>query len=196
MVLEACVEVGLRVPEDVGVVGVDNDPVICDFSTPPLSSVSRNDRRVGRQAAVLLHHLMTDARPPGRPTLVPPESVVSRRSTETVAIEDPVVAAVVERIQQHLSEPFRVESLLDCAHLCRRRLEQRFRRSLGSTPAVFLNSLRVERAKRLLAEPKQASLTQIAAACGFSDLRRFRLVFRRLAKRTPAEFRRAVRELS
>jgi transcriptional regulator GlxA family with amidase domain len=75
-------------------------------------------------------------------------------------------------------------------------LEQRFRDSLGSTPYAFINDLRVERAKRLLAEPNKTSLTEIAAACGFSDLRRFRLVFRRLAKLTPAQYRRTCREQS
>lgn len=196
MVLEACAEAGLRVPEDVGIVGVDNDPIVCEFSAPPLSSVARNDQEVGRQAAVLLHQLIKGAHRPKHPVLIPPRGVVPRRSTQTVAIEDPVVAALAERIRQHLGKPFGVEDLLAHAPLSRRRLEQRFRKSLGSTPYAFINTLRVEKAKSLLAEPNKTPLTAIAAACGFSDLRRFRLVFRRLAKQTPAEYRRACREHS
>jgi len=190
MLSEACAMIGLRVPEDVAIVGVDNDPIACEFSVPQLSSVSRNDRELGLQAASLLSQLLEGKRPSKLPILIPPDSVAARRSTETLVIEDPEIADVVQRIRGQLNEVFGVERLLRLSSLSRRQLEQRFRKSVGSPPYAFLNELRVERAKLLLVEPRKHTLTHIALACGFSELRRFRTVFRRLTKLSPAEYRR------
>lgn len=190
MLSEACTTMGLRVPEDVAIIGVDNDPVACEFCIPQLSSVSRNDRELGWQAARLLSQLLRGARPPKLPILIPPDGVVARRSTDALGIEDPEIAKLVHEIRGRLSEAFGVERLLRLSSLSRRQLEQRFQRSVGSPPYAFLNELRVELAKQLLAEPGKRTLTEVASECGFSELRRFRLVFRRLTKLSPAEYRR------
>jgi LacI family transcriptional regulator len=191
MIADACARLGLRVPEDVAVIGVDNDPVVCEFGHPPLSSVSRNDAEVGRRAAALLDRLMRGALPPKQPLLIAPDGVVARRSTQTLAIEDPHVAAAVRHIREHLHEPFGVERILGLSPVSRRRLEHRFRRSLGCTPYAFITRLRVERAKELLAGPEKRTLTEISTACGFSEPRRFRLVFQRQTGATPAHYRKA-----
>lgn len=190
MLREACRTIGLRVPEDVAIVGVDNDPIACEFGIPQLSSVSRNDWELGWQAANLLSQLLEGKRFPKLPILIPPDRVVARRSTDILAIEDPEIAAVVQQIRDHLNEVFGVERMLQLCPLSRRQLEQRFRRSVGTSPYVFLNELRVEKAKVLLAEPRKQTLSRIASQCGFSELRRFRAVFRRLTELSPAEYRR------
>jgi LacI family transcriptional regulator len=187
---EACAMIGLRVPEDVAIIGVDNDPIACEFCIPQLSSVSRNDRELGRQAANLLSQLLEGKRSLKLPILIPPDRVVARRSTDTLVIEDPEVAGVVQQIRDHLNEVFGVERILRLSPLSRRQLEQRFRRSVGSSPYAFLNELRVERAKTLLTESHKRTLTRIASECGFNELRRFRAVFRRLTRLSPAEYRR------
>lgn len=187
---EACAMIGLRVPEDVAIIGVDNDPIACEFCIPQLSSVSRNDRELGRQAANLLSQLLEGKRSLKLPILIPPDRVVARRSTDTLVIEDPEVAGVVQQIRDHLNKVFGVERILGLSPLSRRQLEQRFRRSVGSSPYAFLNELRVERAKTLLTESHKRTLTRIASECGFSELRRFRAVFRRLTRLSPAEYRR------
>ena len=192
MLSEACSMIGLRVPEDVAIVGVDNDPIACEFCIPQLSSVSRNDRELGWQAANLLSQLIEGKRPSKSPILIPPDRVVARRSTDTLVIEDREVAGIVQQIREHLNEVFGVERILRLSPLSRRQLEQRFRRSVGSPPYAFLNELRVERAKVLLAESRKRTLTAVASECGFSELRRFRMVFRRLTKLSPAEYRRNV----
>ena len=189
MVLDACQRLGLRVPEDIAVIGVDNDPVACEFCHPPLSSVSRNDREVGYQAARFLDGLIHGKVSKAESLLIPPDSVVQRKSSEVMAVEDPEVAAVVEAIRSRLHQPFGVEGILGNVSISRRRLEQRFRESLGRTPAVFLNEQRVERAKKLLAGKDRIALTTIAAACGFTELRRFRQVFQRVTGQSPADFR-------
>jgi len=187
---EACAMIGLRVPENVAIIGVDNDPIACEFCIPQLSSVSRNDRELGRQAAKLLSQLLEGKRYSKLQILIPPDRVVARRSTDTLVIEDPQVAGVVQQIRDHLNEVFGVERILGLSPLSRRQLEQRFRRSVGSSPYAFLNELRVERAKTLLTDSHKRTLTGIASECGFSELRRFRAVFRRLTRLSPAEYRR------
>jgi transcriptional regulator GlxA family with amidase domain len=111
-------------------------------------------------------------------------------SLQTLAIEDPLVALVVEKIRDHLGEVFGVERILSLTSLSRRQLEQRFLKRLGSAPCAFINELRVGRAKQLLTQPNKQSLSKIAAECGFSELRQFRQVFRRLTNASPAEYRR------
>jgi len=191
MLSEACAMMGLRVPEDVAIVGVDNDPIACEFCIPQLSSVSRNDWQLGWQAANLLSQLIEGKRPPKLPILIPPDGVVARRSTDTLVVEDPEIAEIVQLLRSQLNEVFGVERILRLTSLSRRQLEHRFRRSVGSPPYAFLNELRIERAKVLLAGPRKQTLTKVASECGFKELRRFRLVFRRLTKLSPAEYRRS-----
>jgi LacI family transcriptional regulator len=107
-----------------------------------------------------------------------------------LVIEDPEIAGVVQQIRDHLNEVFGVERILRLTPLSRRQLEQRFRKSVGSSPYAFLNEIRVERAKVLLADARKRTLTSVASECGFSELRRFRMVFHRLTGLSPAAYRR------
>jgi LacI family transcriptional regulator len=163
--------------------------VQCEFRIPQLTSVSRNDRELGWQAANL-SQLLEGKRSLKLSILIPSDCVVARQSTDTLVIEDPEVAEIVRQIRHHLDEVFGVERILRLSPLSRRQLEHRFRRSVGSSPYAFLNELRVERAKLLLAETHKRTLTTVARECGFSELRRFRMVFRRLTKWSPADYRR------
>lgn len=190
MVLEACARVGLRVPEDVAVVGVDNDLVACEFSRPALSSVDRDDRAHGRAAAEVLDQLMRGQRPGPAPILVKPGGVVTRASSDVLAIEDPDIAEVVVRARHHLGERFGVERLVAWTGFSRRTLETRFRRCLGWAPYEFLSRMRVERAKALLLSPDRRTLSRVAVECGFGELRRLRHVFKRVVGVGPGEFRR------
>jgi LacI family transcriptional regulator len=133
---------------------------------------------------------MARERAPARDLLIDPVGVVRRRSTDVLVVENPGVGRAVQYVREHLDESFGVEALLREARVSRRSLEQGFKRALGCTPHAFLCRARVDRAKDLLAKPKRMKLTEIAAACGFTDLRRFRLVFARCEGMTPAEYRR------
>ena len=191
MVNDACQRVGLRVPEDVAIIGSDNDPVACELCHPPLTSIARNEWQLGWEAARLLDRLMSRQSPPLPPPLrVPPEGVVARRSTDTLAVEDGPVAELTQYVRSHLHETFGVERLVERSKMSRRVLETRFKECLGRSPYTFIIAERVELACRLLAAPGKRTLTHIAAACGFSELRRFRIAFQRVAGVNPAEFRR------
>lgn len=189
MLLDACARRRLRVPEDVAVMGVDDDPVIGAFTRPTLTSVARNDLLVGRSAAELLDRLMAGAPAPAAPLLVPPDGVVERRSTAITAIDHPQLATAVADVEAHLDEPFGVERILAHVPLARRRVEALFQTHLGCTPYQFIARARVQRAQQLLARPGRSNLTTIARACGFNDLRHFRLLFTRVAGVSPRAWR-------
>ncbi len=193
VVVDLCRSLGLRVSHDVAVLGVDNDPTICEFCQPTLSSVSRSAWRNGYEAAALLDMLMAGKTPPSGEVLIPPDGVVARHSTDTVVIDEPHVAAAVHAMRDHLGETFGIEQVAAASAISRRQLELRFRRVLGCTPHEYLSRLRVERAKDLLTRPDRVKLEHVAKACGLASAERLRLVFRRVTGQTPADYRRSRR---
>ncbi len=187
---DECVRLGLDVPHDVAVLGVGDDLTACEFCQPSLSSVSPAARQVGYEAAAILDRLMAGQPAPERGLLIPPDSVVPRRSTDTLAVGDPNVSAAVHYMQDHVGEVFGIERVMKQVAVSRRRLHEQFQRLLNYTPYEYLCHLRVQRAKLLLAAPGQVKLRTIAVACGFSSPTRLRLVFQRVTGTTPAEYHR------
>lgn len=187
--VDECRRLGLRIPHDVAVVGLDNDPTLCEFCQPTLTSVSRNAWRVGYEAAAMLDCLMAGRTPPLPEVLIAPDGVVARQSTDTVAVEDPYVADAVHFIHEHLGQPFGVAQVVQAGRVSRRELETRFRQAVGSTPYDYICRVRVERAKQLLEAPEATKLHAVAVACGFSGVERMRLVFLRITGQTPADYR-------
>jgi len=194
MVLDACLRLGLRVPEDVALIGFENDEVACQFGQVPLSSVGRNSWGEGYEAAALLDRLMAGRRPPHRDIFIPPGGVVARRSTDMAAIEDPHVAAAVQFIREHLDQPLNVKVLEQHIAISHSYLYCHFKQCLNCTPHQYINRVRIQRAKELLADPDKQKLHHIARVCGFSETRRLRLVFRRLTGQTLGDYRRAISE--
>jgi LacI family transcriptional regulator len=190
MLVEACRQAGLRVPEDMAVLGVDNDQVACEFSDPPLSSIACDWYRVGFESARLLDGLIAGGKPPHADLLIDPKGVVRRRSTDVQIIDHPAVAKAAAYVREHVGENFGVEAMLRETRITRRNLELNFKRALGCTPHQYICRARVEHAKQLLLRPQRLKLTSIARQCGFHDLRRFRMVFRRVEGLSPIEFRR------
>lgn len=189
-VIEECDRLGLRIPHDVAVIGMENDPTLCEFCRPTLSSVSRNAWQMGIESAVMLDRLMDGLATPDD-VAIPPDGVVARQSTDTIAVEDPRLAAAVHFIHDHLGQPFGVSEVVQASGISRRQLETRFQRVLGCTPLDYLSRKRIERVKQLLAAPGRIKLHNVVKATGFSSVERMRLVFKRLAGTTPLEWRRA-----
>ncbi|OAM87512.1 hypothetical protein AW736_22735 [Termitidicoccus mucosus] len=190
MIVDACESIGLRIPEDVAVIGVDNDPSICQLSSISLTSIARNDWKIGWAAATVLDHAMAGHALDNELTLIEPERVVARKSTETLAIDDPLVAGLVAELREHLNKPFGVEWLMQRSNRSRRWLEVRFHQALGQPPLAIINNLRVAKACEMLrsASNKHMALTDIAAQCGFTDLRHFRIVFNKHTGMSPKKF--------
>jgi LacI family transcriptional regulator len=191
MVVDACRQLGLFVPHDVAVIGVNNDRLACEVSQPTLTSVALNAREIGYRAAQLLERLISGKRPPAGDVLVPPVGIVARESTDVVAVDDPDLNRAMRFIREHISQPFTVADLLSEVSVSRRWLEYRFRERFGRSPHEYICEARVERAKQLLVEAGCPPLEQIAKVCGCNGARSFRLVFHRLTGMTPSEYRRA-----
>ena len=187
-VIEECQRLGLRIPHDVAVIGMEDDPTLCEFCRPTLSSVSRDSWQLGFETATVLGRLMDGQEVPEE-VVVPPEGIAARQSTDTVAVDDPDVAAAVHFVHDHLNECFHVGRVLQAVSISRRQLENRFVRLLGCTPHDYLCQRRVERAKQLLCVPGRVKLHNVATACGFPSVNRLRLVFKRLTGMTPIEYR-------
>jgi LacI family transcriptional regulator len=190
MAAAACERLGLRVPGDVAILGVNNDELICETCDPPLTSVARNPERIGWEAAEMLDRLMTGKRLPAREVEVPPEGVVARASTDVNVIGDPVVSAAARLIQERAGQPLDIRHIVNGLPRSRRWLEQRFRDCLGMSPHEYLCRTRVKMAEALLAQPAKPLYKQVALQCGFHDARRLRIVFQRYVGMTPAEYRR------
>ena len=188
VLMDECQRLQLNVPHDVAVLGMDNDLTACEFCQPTLSSVSCAAWKIGYEAARMLHRLMDGRSVRELDVSVPPEGVVARRSTDTVAVEDPHVRAAVHFMRDHLHEPFGLERVLEHLDVSRRLLHERFQRLLGRPPYDYLCRLRIERATQLLSLPNRPKMRKIASECGFSSAARMRLVFQRIIGMSPLEY--------
>lgn len=187
---DACLRAGLRVPEQVAILGVDNDEVECEMAGVPISSISLATRRIGHRGAELLAGLMQGEAPPGGPIRVPPVGVVTRRSSDVFAIEDAHIAAALRYIHEHIADGIKVSDLLTVLPISRRELERRFNRRLGHSPHAEIRRAQIDRARKLLAET-DLPMSQVASASGLKESKRLSMVFRQQLGLSPTEFRRS-----
>jgi LacI family transcriptional regulator len=189
----ACDRRGLNVPQDVALVGTHNETVICNHPEPSLTSIDLGYERVGYQAAELLDEIMGGSAAPREPILIPPGELIPRRSSDSLAVEDEMVASALRFISEHSHEPIRVGHVAEHLHVARRTLERRFSKRLGRSIAAEIARLRVERAKRKLVETK-APIKSIAHEFGFAGSLQMAVVFKRIEGVTPSIYRRQRRK--
>ncbi|MGL6097049.1 MAG: XylR family transcriptional regulator [Fimbriiglobus sp.] len=192
-VLETCRQAGIAVPDEIGVIGVDNDELLCELCFPALSSVVPDTRMIGLEAGALLDDLMAGRPPPGGPIYVPPRDVVARSSTDALADADPVVVTSVRFIREHACDGIGVEDVLARVRCSRSTLERAFDRSVGHSPKAEINRVRVERIKHLLAATAYP-LIRVATMTGFEHPEYLSVFFRREVGQTPGQFRDAARQ--
>jgi LacI family transcriptional regulator len=187
-VLAACRRAGVAVPDEVAVIGVDADELLCELSDPPLSSVVPDTRHTGWLAAELLDALMAGR--PVRPDAhrIPPLGVTTRRSTDTLAVEDADLAAALRFIRENACAGITVADVVSRLPLSRRVLEARFLKVLGRTPHAEILRVRLGRVKALLARG-DLSLDTIARRTGFRHGEYLSAVFKRELGETPGQFR-------
>jgi LacI family transcriptional regulator len=186
--LDVCRDIDMPVPEEVAILGMGNDSVICETVRPTLSSLDVDARRVGYEAAKLLDRLMA-GNPASEAVYVAPSHVVTRQSTNLVAIDDPDVAQAVRLIRDSACSGIDVSRVADKVGLSRRALERRFRQCIGRSPKAEIMRVRIERAKTLMFQTDETS-ESIARNSGFSSLEYFTRVFRRMAGMKPQAYRR------
>jgi LacI family transcriptional regulator len=187
--VQLCHNRGLRVPQDVAVIAGDDEPMLCEYPAPSITSVDTGYERVGYEAARLLDAMMDKKPPPPEPIFVRPGGVVARASTDFFAVEDKTVAAALRYISAHSHESIGVGDVAQAANTSRRTLECRFREHLGRAVAEEIRRLRIERAKRQLAGTDE-TVKSIARDVGFVDTKRMNQVFRRELGITPTAWRR------
>jgi LacI family transcriptional regulator len=198
IVLDHCRNLGIQVPEQIAVIGVDNDPIVCNLAHPSITSVIPDARGAGQRAAELLDAWMLHC--PKRTTQGPPKSLAesillkplgieSRQSTDVTAVSSPDIAAAVRFIRDHACDGIDVSHVLQHVPLSRRKLEYQFVEATGTTPHEMIARVRMERVRRLLQET-DLSLEQIANCCGFEHPEYMHVVFKRRYHITPGQFRR------
>jgi len=190
VILELCEELNLSVPEQVAVLGIDNDQLTCEYSTPSLSSISRDPFACGVAAAELLHQFMLNRHPQNQNVLIPPGGVIQRQSTQRLYDADPLIREAITYVQNNLRRAFSISDISAQVKLSRRTLETRFRHKLGVTPRTYVLQQRINLAKSLLLQTHiYRSLSEIAYACGFNTIKAFRLGFKVQTGLTPALYR-------
>jgi LacI family transcriptional regulator len=191
-VLEACRSRGLRVPDEVAVVGVDNDELLCRLSTPLLSSVEQGAVRLGHEAAALLDAIMRGARPRQRRIVINPVGVVTRRSTDMLAVGDEIAARALDFIRANACRGIKVGDVVKAVMVSRSGLEVHFREALDHSVHTAIRKARAEQVARLLCETS-LSLKHIAGCTGFKSVQHMTAVFARIYGRPPGEHRRTAR---
>lgn len=192
-VLDACRNMDLAVPDEVAVLGVDNDALLCDVSWPPLSSVIPNTQRTGYEAAALLDSMLSGRQVSAQACLIPPVGVATRQSTDVLAVEDRQIAQAVRYIREHACEPINIEDVLKVVPLSRRLFESRFRKLLGHTPHEEITRVRMNRVKELLTGTK-LSLADIAERTGFEHVEYLSAAFKKKIGVSPNRYRAQNRE--
>jgi len=179
---------GVAVPEQVALLGVDNDQLQCEISMPMLSSIDLPYDALGYEAAARLH-LQLEGKPvPSGPMLFGPLGVVERQSTDVVAVADPVLASAASFIRAHACDPCTVDDVVNHIRKGRRWLEIQFVTRFGRTPHEEITRVRMERAKYLL-RTSSMSIQLIAAHCGYGMVQNFGRAFRESQDETPATYR-------
>jgi LacI family transcriptional regulator len=188
-ILDVCRELDIAVPEEVAVLGVDNDALLCELSDPPLSSVICNTRRTGIEAASLLDRMMNGEHVGSAPVLIEAVGVEVRQSTDILAINDPDVAAALRFIRENAYDGINVSSVLRQVPLSRRVLENRFHKIIGRTPHEEITRLKIDRIKELLTET-ELPLSEVAKRTGFEHDEYMSVFFRNAVGMPPGQYRR------
>lgn len=186
--LEACRLAQVEVPDEVAVLGVDNDALLCELSEPSLSSVVPDAMKTGYEAAALLDRMMMGEHVPPDIHLIEPQGIIPRQSTDVLAIEDKMVSDAIRFIRNHACDDINVGDVLKAIPLSRRVLEKRFVQALGHTPHDEILRVKINRVKQLLAETK-LPLSTISERVGFKHAEYMSVAFKRSTGLSPKTYR-------
>lgn len=187
-VLEACRTYHIHVPEEVAVIGVDNDEMLCQLSNPALSSIEQGAKQIGYQAAALLDRMMDGHRPRREDIVVPPIGVVTRKSTDVFSIEDRLAKQAMEYIRAHAHKGIAAANVVKVLGISRSTLDSRLRSSTGHSVHDIIRTVRLDRARYFVAETN-LGIKAIAANTGFKSVQHMTTLFGKAFGQTPAEYR-------
>lgn len=187
--IETCKAVDIRVPEETAILGADNDDLVCNLSLPPLSSIHVNYEHAGYEAAELLDKLMAGEKMNNQKIIALPTRIVTRQSTDILAIEDLEVANVIRFIREHCNEPIQVSDVVKSTTLSQRGLYDRFAKVIGRPIRAEITRIRCEEMGRLLLETNM-TVSQVAIKMGYYDDRHLSRYFKDEMGLTPRAYRR------
>ena len=187
--LDACRRIGVKVPDEVAVVSVDNDPVLCELASPPLSSLDQNVSRIGFEAAATLDRMMKGEDVPTENYFFAPGEVVTRLSSDVIAVDDRSLSAAMRYIRKNALGTIDVGGIAKAAGQSRRSLEKKFTEAFGISPMGKVHEMRLLNLKRLLLETDHP-LEYIARLSGFEYHEYMSRFFKKRTGTTPGQFRR------
>lgn len=187
-VIEACRNLGLEIPDQVSVIGVHNDDLVCELCDPPLSSVIPNARRAGYEAAGILARMMEGEKIPPQRLLIAPVGIAARQSTDVAAVDDPQLSRAVRFIREHACEGITVEDVLKAVPMSRTVFERRFKHALHYTPHAHILAVRIKQVQSLLATTG-LTLSAIAERTGFDHAEYMSVAFKRATGVSPGVYR-------
>jgi LacI family transcriptional regulator len=186
-VLETCERLGLSVPDQVGIIGMDNSLLAVEAMHTPISSVDTNLERVGYRGAEMLDQLMRGKKLPANLVRLPPRGLITRKSSDLLAIAHPGIARSLRFMWEHCHEPIGVNDLAQAAAMSLRNYHYAFVENLGRPPGNELHRVRIERAKKLLASSGD-KMDAIAEMCGYQSTNSFWVAFRRATGMSPKQY--------
>lgn len=188
-ITEAAKHAGIRIPEEVAVLGVDNDEMICELSDPPLSSIALDTEKGGYEAARLMEQLIeTDNCIAWEDIVVHETQVITRLSTDIFAAKDAYIVTALKFIHKNLDKNLKVEQILREVPLSRRSLEKRFVQTTGYPVYEYIYNQRIEQFTKKLLETDM-SIFEIAIELGLSDSKNIARQFKQIKGLTPMEYR-------
>ena len=187
-ILQACDIVGLKIPEELCLIGIDNEEVINNLSMVSLSTVKQGTEEMGFNAASLLHKRLTKGKVSTSPLLIEPKKIIARRSTDYRSIQDPYVIQAMHYIRKYACKGIKVEQVISDMQISRSNLEIRFKESLGKTIHSVIHEEKFNRAKYLLIE-SSLSIQAISQQCGYPSVQYFYFLFKKFYAMTPKDFR-------
>ena len=187
-VLNVCRERGIAVPDEIAVIGVDNDELICELTDPPLTSVEHDTYQIGYKAAELLESMMRGNQPSSLRTLINPLGILLRRSTEVFAVEDEEVAIAIRLIRDNARNGLSVSELASQLNMSRSTLDRRFAKSIGRSPKTEINRVLLNTVKQLLIDTDY-NLPVVAKMAGFEYVEYMCTLFKEKTGITPGDYR-------
>jgi LacI family transcriptional regulator len=185
---DLCMAAGLRVPDDIAILGADDNRLICENQAVPLSSVRHDLKTIGYEGAAMLDQLMNGKQPEQRLKLIPPRGITIRQSTDALAVTDPLIRSLLEYLKANFKHSIGTVELADMFNISRRNLEMRFRSSMHTSIREHLIHIRIEEAKRLLHFTNEPIET-IAALTGFCHAPHFSNTFKKQEGLSPLRWR-------
>ncbi len=187
-ITEACRHSGIAIPQEVAVLGVDNDEMICEFSDPPLSSIAQDAEFGGYQTAKLLEEMIKDKNTPTRDIVVKPTQVITRQSSDIYATNDHHIATALKYIHQNLEKTIQVNDVVKQVPLSRRTLEKRFQSITGYPIYKYISNLRMEKVSNRLLETDM-NVFEIALELGLNDTKNLSRQFKQMKGVPPSAYR-------